>query len=168
MINEEKLLRTANHLIVAMDSDRRSGLDRRKQTGINMRTLVGDGARRCIRRQADVGRTFLVDQYDVLLFVTVVGILFLSVIDALLTLFLLNHGAFEANPLMAYLLDIGPYAFFISKYVMTIFAAFSLLMLRAVVVVQRFNISTQALLYLLGWIYVAVVGWELYLVYNVT
>lgn len=153
------------HLNLKMDSNNRSGTDRRKQTGINMRMIAGDGSRRSIRRQDDQGRIFFVDQYSPVLFVTIVGILFLSVIDALLTLFLLNHGASEANPLMAYLLNIGPYAFFIPKYAMTIFATFGLFMFRAVVV-QRFNINTHALLYLLGWIYVAVVSWELYLVYH--
>jgi len=148
-----------------MDRNNRSGTDRRKQTGINLRMLAGDGSRRSIRRQDDQGRIFIVDQYSPVLFVTIVGILFLSVIDALLTLFLLNHGACEVNPLMAYLLNIGPYAFFIPKYGMTIFATFGLFMFRAVVV-QRFNIDTHALLYLLGWIYVAVFFWELYLVYH--
>jgi hypothetical protein len=147
------------------NSNRRSGFDRRKQTGINIRSIFAGGNRSLIRRKGDQGRIFFVDQYSPVLFVAIVGILFLSVIDALLTLFLLNHGASEANPLMAYLLNIGPYAFFIPKYVMTIFATFGLFMFRAVVV-QRFNISTHALLYLLGWIYVAVVAWELYLVYH--
>lgn len=146
------------------NSNRRSGIDRRKQNGFNIHLLAGNGARRIIRRQEDQGRFFFVDQYSPMLFVTIVGIVFLSVIDALLTLFLLNHGASEVNPLMAYLLNIGPYAFFIPKYAMTIFATFSLFIFRAVVV-QKFNVSTHALLYLLAWIYVAVVGWELYLVY---
>jgi len=147
------------------NSNRRSGFDRRKQTGISARLFVDNGNRSNFRRQGDQDRIFIVDQYSPVLFLTIVGILFLSVIDALLTLFLLNHGASEANPLMVYLLNIGPYAFFFLKYVMTIFATFGLFMFRADVV-QRFNISTHTLLYLLGWIYVAVVGWELYLVYH--
>lgn len=97
---------------------------------------------------------------------TIAAILFLCVIDALLTLFLLNHGANEINPIMAYLMNIGPYVFFIPKYAMTVFATFGLLLFRKVVI-QRFNVSTHSLLYLLAWIYVAVVAWELYLVYYV-
>jgi len=34
------------HLILQMDSNKRSGTDRRKQTGINMRMLAGAGVRR--------------------------------------------------------------------------------------------------------------------------
>jgi hypothetical protein len=149
-----------------MDSNRRSGIDRRKQTGINVRLLVGNGGRTIIRRQEDQGRIFLVDQYSPILFMPIVGILFLCVIDALLTLYLLNHGAYEANPLMAYLLNIGPYAFFVPKFVLTIVATICLFLFRGVVV-QKFNISTHTLLYFLAWIYVAVVAWELYLVYDV-
>jgi hypothetical protein len=82
-----------------MDSERRSGIDRRKLTGLNMLTFVGNGARITIRRQGDKGHIFFVDQYSTVLFLTIVGILFLCVIDALLTLFLLNHGAYEKTPL---------------------------------------------------------------------
>ena len=149
-----------------MNSNRRSGIDRRKQTGINVRLLVGNGGRTIIRRQEDQGRIFLVDQYSPILFMGIITILFLCAIDALLTLFLLNHGAYETNPIMAYLLNIGPYAFFIPKYAITIVATICLFMFRGVVV-RKLNISTQTLLYLLAWIYVAIVAWELYLVYNI-
>ena len=96
----------------------------------------------------------------------IIAILFLCAIDALLTLYLLTHGAYETNPIMAYLLNIGPYVFFISKYAITIVATICLFMFRGVVV-RKLNISTQTLLYLLAWIYVAIVAWELYLVYNI-
>ena len=144
---------------MAQNKNKRSGTDRRKQDGINVRLLMGDGNRRVIRRQEDQGRIFFVDQYSPVLFVTIVAILFLCVIDALLTLFLLNRGANEINPLMAYLMNIGPYAFFIPKYAMTVFATFSLLLFRGVII--------HSLLYLLAWIYVAVVAWQLYLVYYI-
>jgi hypothetical protein len=149
-----------------MDNSRRSGNDKRKQTGITVRMLAGDGNRRNIRRHEDQGRIFLVDHYSPVLFVTIVGILFLCVIDAILTLFLLNHGAHEANPIMAYLLSLGSYAFFVPKFVLTIVATICLFMFRGVVV-QKLNISTHSLLYFFAWIYVAVVTWELYLVFNV-
>jgi hypothetical protein len=100
------------------------------------------------------------------LFLTIVAILFLCVIDAIITLYLLNHGAYETNPLMALLLNQGPWAFFIFKYGLTIIATFCLLMFRCVVV-QKLNVSTHTILYLLAWVYAAVVGWELYLVYHV-
>ena len=76
-----------------MDRNRRSGFDRRKQTDINVRTIIGDGSRTTVRRQEDGGHLFLVDRYSSSLFVAVVSILFLSAIDALFTLYLLDHGA---------------------------------------------------------------------------
>lgn len=149
-----------------MEPDKRSGIDRRKQTGFNMRTLAGDGNRTVIRRKKDKDRIFFVDQYSPILFMTIVAILFLCAIDAILTLFLLNHGAYETNPIMAYLLNIGPYAFFVPKYVLTIVGTFALFTFRGVVI-RKFNISTHTLLYLIAWIYVSLVAWELYLVYHV-
>jgi len=149
-----------------MDSNRRSGIDRRKQTGITLRMFVGDGARTTIRRQEDQGPIYLVDQYSPVLFVTIVGIVFLCVIDTLLTLFLLDHGAYESNPLMAFLLNFGPYVFFIPKFAMTIIGTFCLFMFRGVVI-RKLNLTTHSFLYLAAWIYVAVVAWELYLVYYV-
>jgi hypothetical protein len=149
-----------------MDSNRRTGFDRRKLTGITMRTFVGNGNRSNIRREEDHGHIFLVDQYSPVLFVAIVGILFLCVIDAILTLYLLNRGAYESNPLMAYLLNFGPYALFITKFAMTILGTFALFMFRGVVV-RKLNVTTHSFLYLAGWIYVAVVAWELYLVYYV-
>jgi hypothetical protein len=132
-----------------------------------MRMLAGTGARRSIRRQEDHGRIFFVDRYSPKLFITIVGILFLCAIDALLTLYLLGHGAHETNPLMAYMLNHGPYAFFIFKYGLTMIATFCLFMFRGVVV-RQINVTTHSFLYLAAWLYAAVVGWELYLVYKFT
>ena len=150
-----------------MDSDRRSGYDRRENQGFSMRLLIGNGKRRTIRRREDRDRIFLVDQYSPILFATIVAILFLCIIDALLTLYLLNHGAYEINPIMAYLMKIGPFQFFIFKYALTFVATFCLFMFRAVII-RKFNVSTHSLLHLIAWLYVMMVAWELYLVYNLT
>jgi len=101
-----------------------------------------------------------------ILFLAIVSILFLCVIDAILTLFLQNHGAYEINPIMAYLLNYGPYVFFVSKYILTIVATLGLFVFRCVVI-RRINASTHFLLYLLACAYAAIVAWELYLVYFV-
>lgn len=150
-----------------MDNERRTGTDRRKQIGINMRTFVGNGARITIRRQEDRNRIFLVDQYSPVLFGTIAAILFLCVIDAILTLFLLNHGAYEINPFLTFLLDISPYAFFIFKYGLTMIATCVLFIFNGIVI-RKFNVTTHSFLYLVAWLYVAVVAWELYLVYKFT
>ena len=94
----------------------RSGNDRRTKSGFSIRSLLLGGRREKIRRQEDTKRIFYVDQFSPVLFFTIVSILFLCVIDALLTLRLWSHGAYEVNPVMAYFLGFGPYTFLISKY----------------------------------------------------
>ena len=93
----------------------RSGKDRRTKSGFNIRSFLFGGKRENIRRQEDIKRIFYVDHYSPGLFFAIVSILFLCVIDALLTLFLLDHGAYEINPVMAYFLKFGPYTFLAFK-----------------------------------------------------
>ena len=146
--------------------DRRSGIERRMSSGINVRSLTYGGNRILIRRQEERERVFFVDQYSPILFVPIVVILFLCVLDALLTLFLLNHGAYETNPIMAYFLKIGPYTFYITKYAITIIATFGLFLLRGFVI-QKLNLRVHSLLYFIAGLYIIVVAWELYLVSDV-
>jgi len=144
-------------------NDRRSGLERRKLSSLNLRSLIYGGNRIQIRRQEDRERIFLVDQYSPKLFIAIVGVLFLCVIDALLTLFLIGHGAYEANPIFAYFLDDGLYTFFVAKYSATIIVTLGLFFLIGIVI-QKLNVNAQSFLYLAAGIYAIVVGWELYLV----
>jgi hypothetical protein len=148
------------------DTDRRSGNDRRKQTGINLRSMMGNGKRRLIRRLEDRNKIFLVDHYSPKLFAAILAIVFLSVIDALLTLFLMNHGAHEVNPVMAYYITVGPYTFFTLKFALTIIGAITLLIFRNIIP-QSFKVRTYSLLYLVVGAFTMTVAWELYLVFNV-
>ena len=80
--------------------ERREGHDRRRHT---WRTLTycglqGRGRRHQVRRQH---HSYYLDHYDDKLVFTGVLILLLSCVDALLTLTLLDRGAYEANYLMA-------------------------------------------------------------------
>jgi hypothetical protein len=143
----------------------RSGKDRRNRSGFTIRSLLFGGNRKKIRRQADTRRIFYVDQYSPGLFFTIVSILLLCVIDAFLTLFLLNHGAYETNPVMAFFLKFGPLTFFTSKYLLTIIPVICLLMLRNNVV-RVIKISARSVLYVIVVFYLAVVAWELYLISN--
>ena len=144
-------------------NDRRSLYDRRKITGLDMRRLSGAGNRRFIRRQEDKSRIFFVDQFSTKQFLFIVVILFLSVSDALLTLFLIDHGAYETNPIMAYFLNIGPYYFFTVKYLLTSLGVIVLLIFRNLSF-RIFKISASALLYLISGMFIAVVAWEVYLI----
>jgi hypothetical protein len=149
-----------------IDLDNRSGKDRRTKSGFNIRSFLFGGKRETIRRHEDTKRIFYVDHYSSGLFFTIVSILFLCVIDALLTLSLLNHGAYETNPVMAFFLKFGPYTFFISKYLLTIVPVICLLMFRNTVV-RVIKISARSVLYVIVVFYLAVVLWEFYLISNV-
>ena len=124
---------------------------------------MGFGNRRIIRRQADNAVIFIVDQFSPALFVPIVAILFFSVFDALLTLFLIDHGAYETNPVMAYYLELGPYIFFTVKYALTSLGVFSFLVFRNRIF-RFIKVSILGLLYLIAGIFLAIVLWEIYLI----
>lgn len=162
-MNQIKMEMTDQNTIILSN---RSGKDRRNRSGFTIRSMLFGGKRGKIRRKEDTKRIFYVDHYSPGLFIIIVSILFLSVIDALLTLSLLNHGVYETNPIMTYFLKFGPYTFFISKYLLTIIALICLLMFRNVVL-RIIKISTRSVLYFIVVFYLAVVGWELYLLSSV-
>ena len=145
------------------NTDIRSGTDRRKNPRMSMRSLMGAGKRRVIRRQEDRSTIFLVDLFSPKLFFPIVATLFFSVLDALLTLFLIGHGAYETNPVMAYYLNIGPYYFIAVKYLLTCLGVIILLLFRNLTF-RIFKISAAALLYLIAGMFVAVVAWEIFLI----
>ena len=93
----------------------------------------------------------------------IVAILFLSVSDALLTLFLIDHGAYETNPIMAYYLNLGPYIFFTVKYTLTSLGVIALLIFRNQIY-RTIKVSASALLYLFAGIFFAIIAWEIYLI----
>ena len=145
--------------------ERRSGKDRR-QTGMSsMRYFLRGGRRENIRRQADKSSLFRVDQYSPSLFGAIVIILFLCVADALLTLLLTGQGAVEINPVMAYYLNIGPYAFLAVKYLLTCLAVFILLICQNVFL-GALGIHTRSLFYVIIAAFITVIVWQFYLIYK--
>jgi hypothetical protein len=149
-----------------IDLNNRSGKDRRTKSGFNIHSFLFGGKRETIRRQEDTRRIFYVDRYSPSLVAVIVAIISLSVIDGFLTLFLLDHGAYETNPVMAYFLEFGPYTFFTFKYLLTIIPAVGLLMFRNVFLAP-IRIYTHTLLYFIAVAFMAVVVWEFYLISNV-
>lgn len=98
-------------------SDRRYGKDRRRLT---LKTFVYGSLkarRRSVRRNE--GGYVLLDWHEPRLFLLSVAVLSLSLIDALFTSTLLARGAFEANPFLAYLLEVSPRLFAFVKMGLT-------------------------------------------------
>jgi len=147
-------------------SERRSGIDRRLQRQIDMRALLFGGRRKAIRRQEDRGKAFLVDQYQQSLFGIIALILFFSVIDALLTLFLINHGAIEVNPIMAFYLNLGPYVFLGVKYGLTSVGLLILLVFRDMFL-RPLQMKTGMFFYVILAAFVGVISWQIFLIHKI-
>jgi uncharacterized membrane protein YqjE len=144
--------------------DRRSGRDRRKEM-TSWRQMMFYGQRQIIRRRTDRQRLTWVDKYSSNLFISILAVVLLSILDAFLTLFLINNGATEVNPFMAYCLSHGPSAFILIKYAITSISVLILLILSNVFIL-RFNIHTRAIFpYVIG-AFGCVILWELFLIYR--
>ena len=117
--------------------------------------------RRQGRRETDK-HLFLFDWYEPRVLYLVLSVLLLSCADALITLNLLNHGATEANYLMALALEYGIDRFVISKLVLT---GTSLIFL-VIVVRHKFlgTYSVERLLHFFCATYLMVIGYHVYLV----
>jgi hypothetical protein len=142
--------------------ERRSGRDRRVRRISNVIWLFRRGRRRNLRRDADRHSLHLMDYYSPDIFYVLVLVLLLSVADALLTLWLLDSGAVELNPVMAYFIDMGENAFMSAKYFLTAFAVVIVVILHYAFV-RYSRLRLAALLHLFACCFGAVVAWELVL-----
>jgi hypothetical protein len=140
--------------------ERRVVPDRRRHS---WRTLTycglhGRGRRRQARRS---DQNYYLDHYAPGLVVTGALLMLLSSMDAAFTLALLDKGAYEANHLMAWLLEIGNRTFIFSKIAITAAGVLFLLM-HAHFQIFRIVTGKRALELLVG-IYGLLIGWELLL-----
>lgn len=139
--------------------DRRFGYDRRRLT---LRTFVQGGLtprRRGSRRDAE--STALVDWHEPHLLFLSIMILVLSVTDAFLTLTLLTHGAHEANPVLAFVLERYPEQFAIVKMALTGSGVIVLVALARAKVFRVIRVS-----HVMHWcfaVYVALIAYECWL-----
>jgi hypothetical protein len=148
----------------AEDRGQRSGADRRKRMIPPLRYLVRGGRRQSVRRVEDYRGIVLLDRYSPKLFAAIVGILFLSLVDAVLTLYLIEHGAEELNPVMAYFLKKGPLIFTAAKYALTVFAVVIFLLV-ANSVVPRSGFRTRRLFPYALIAFGSVILWEFLLIF---
>jgi hypothetical protein len=140
--------------------DRRSGQDRRRAATHPLRAAVGRGGRRGARRQQD-RRDIYVDRYHPRLRYVAIGLLLLSILDAFLTLMLLEKGGTELNPLMQFMMSLDTELFLYSKLLLTAFGV-------AILVVHYHFfwmrvIPVAGMLYALLGAYVLLVNYEIYL-----
>lgn len=143
-------------------ADRRSGVDRRRNRFKLFHRPFSSGRRRSMRRQADQRRFYVFDYYSPRIFYAATLILVLSVVDALLTLWLIGEGAQELNPVMAYFLNLGPNMFMAAKYLLTSASVF-IVVLFNYILIQRIPFRLGGLLHYFAACFAAVVIWELVL-----
>jgi hypothetical protein len=146
--------------------ERRSGTDRRKSARLKLRSWYRGGTREMIRRRAERNTIFLADRYSQSVFGAILLILFFSVLDALLTLYLIGHDATELNPIMAYYINVGPYTFLFVKYMLTSGAVVILLLCQNAFL-RTMRIYARSLFYVIVVAFMSVVVWELFLIFYV-
>lgn len=143
--------------------DRRSGGDRRKERRQILNKHLFAGNRESFRRREDREDAYLVDRYNRKLLTPILMIIFLSICDAVLTLILLDNGAVEINPVMAYSLTHGPMAFFWIKYLLTTFSIVIILIYSNTYLFKT-RLRTKALFGMIIIPFFLVICWEFFLI----
>ena len=148
----------------SQDHELRLAGDRRRKALPPLRYLIAGGRRRAVRRVEDSHRIVLLDRYSPKLFAAILGILCLSLLDAVLTLYLVEQGSSELNPVMDYFLKKGPLVFTVAKYLLTCIAVIIFLVL-ANSVVPRSNFRAKKLFPYALLAFGVVIAWELILIF---
>jgi len=144
-------------------ADQRSGPDRRKSNLPRLKYFLFSGRRERLRRASDRHRFVIYDRYSPRIFAAIMAILCLSVVDALFTLFLIENGSNELNPIMAYALKSGPFTFFTVKYLLTSLALLIFLIFKNTHI-RRLGIYTTSIFSYVIALFSAVVTWEIFLI----
>ena len=146
--------------------EKRSGKDRRTPRFPKLKYLLFAGRRARVRREEDWHGTFYFDRYSSNIFAAIVLILLLSVLDALLTLYLIDHGSTELNPVMSYFLKYGPFVFMGAKYFLTCVGVVILLLFRNTLRKRSVAHAQNIFSYIIG-AFTTVIVWEICLIFFV-
>ena len=140
----------------------RRSLDRRSRRRPPLKYMIFGGRRFYARRDSDKTDFIFVDRYSPWLLVVIVLLLILSLADAFFTLYLIEHGATEINPIMAYFLSLGFWPFILSKYVITCSGILCLLVTHNLYFKPlRMHVKSIFPVFIL--IFLLIIGWQIYL-----
>jgi hypothetical protein len=145
-------------------NEKRSGKDRRTHRFPKLKYLIFAGRRSGVRREEDWDGTFYFDRYSSNIFAAIVLILLLSVLDALLTLYLIDRGSTELNPVMSYFLKYGPFVFMGAKYFLTCMGVVILLLFRNALRKRSESHTRHLFSYIIG-AFTTVIVWEVCLIF---
>jgi len=144
-------------LVASSSSTRAYQGDRRKPSLKSFLYGAVNPRRRKIRRDEDRDHTYL-DWHPAHLILVCAVILSLSVIDGLLTVYLVVNGAKEFNPLMTLLGSNGPIFFALGKFLLTSVGVIGLV-LTAHMKIYRF-VKASTVLYLFLFVYLVLVAYQ--------
>jgi hypothetical protein len=144
------------------DKHIRRSIDRRSIRRPSLKYLIFGGRRMSARRDADKNYFIFVDRYSPWLLMLIVLLIMLSLADAFFTLYLIEHGATEINPIMAYFLSMGPWSFIFSKYFLTCSGILCLLVAHNLYFKPlRLNVKRVFPAFII--IFLLVIGWQVFL-----
>jgi len=146
-----------------MSFEKRQLEDRRKNPTRPLSKYSIIGSRKENRRSLD-GVNYYVDRYESKYLFLVIFILILCVLDALLTLKLLQHGGKELNPFMAVLIEKDALLFLISKISITAINLIILLVHKNFHVFGNFKL--RYIIYSIFALYFILILYEVYLYLN--
>ena len=148
------------------DKNRSDSTARRANEGIPGFRYLFFGRRKEVRRNEDNRKSYFLDHYSLRVFGVIIGIILLSLTDAMLTLYLIRNGAAEVNPVMEHFLRYGPLPFLAAKYLLTT-ASIVLLLIYKNVHIFGTKIRAKYLFIIIFLIFASVVIWELFLIFFV-
>lgn len=137
--------------------DKRTTKDRRKQPTPALSRHTFFGRRRTIRRKSDQQEGGYVDRYSSSLFFFLVAILGLNVLDAFLTLLILDLKGWEANPVVRSVIDLYGTRFWVWKFSI-VSVSLALLCLHS-----RFRLVREIII-AVSCLYIAVVAYQIFLI----
>ena len=135
--------------------------DRRQRHFKSLLFSLHNGRRMNARRQIEAKQGFYTDHYEKWVGCNVIAITLLSLLDAFLTLNILERGGIEVNPFMSALLDVDISVFLVGKFIITVVC-----LLFALVHINFHVLRILPMKYMLAGItgfYVMLIGYELFL-----
>lgn len=137
--------------------DKRINKDRRRQPTPALSRYTFFGRRRTVRRKSDESGGNYVDRYSSSLFFFLVAIIGLNILDAFLTLLILDLKGWEANPVVRSVIDLYGTKFWIWKFSI-VSVCTALLCLHS-----RFRLVKEVII-AVSCLYVAIVAYQIFLV----
>lgn len=120
------------------------------------------GRRKSARRGTDKNAFIFVDQYQPWLLTAALLLVTLSIADGWFTLHLIERGAYELNPIMAWVLSHGTWPFMIVKFLFTYVAVLILLVFHNFYF-RPLRTKVKTIIPAFIVVFTAVLGWQLFM-----